>query len=79
MKGSEIVALATKRPATMISTPAVDSSSSDSDSNDEAQPSMGRAYLDMEHEDVNFLKVVLNNGIIEPPKSKVIHVLYCFT
>jgi hypothetical protein len=54
MKGSEIVALATKRPATMISTPAEDNSSSDNDSNDEAQPPMGRAHLDMEHEDVNF-------------------------
>ncbi len=71
MKGSEIVALATKRPAKMISTPAEDDASSDDDSIDEAQQPMGRAHLDMEHEDVNFFKVVLNKGILEPPKSKV--------
>jgi hypothetical protein len=79
MKGSEIVALATKRSAKMISTPAEDNDSSDDDSIDEAQQSMGRAYLDMEHEDVNFFKVVLNKGILEPPKSKVMYVLYCIT
>ena len=47
MKGSEIVPLATKRPAKIISTPAEDDDSSDDDSIDEAQQPMGRAHLEI--------------------------------